>query len=169
MILLLISVLALSLITILVLALKLRRTKRLIPVAIEQLRGLHENRVAAGRGLSAGLTVEVEELRRKCSEYFETIDSACKQRDFWRGWYYRQASEHSSAQSYLLRCVEELLSQYRKETGKAPNLDPVAKSLVEMFKDTHPGMADAGQDADQANVRLSGPKEPAEARTQSDG
>jgi hypothetical protein len=158
-----------SLIGILVLALKLRRARQLIPVAIEELRGLHENRVAAGRSLSAGLTTEVEELRRKCNEYFLTIDSACTQRDFWRGWYYRQASEHSSAQSYLLRCVEELLSQYRKETGKAPQLDSVAKSLVEMFKDTHPGLADAGQDAAQANPHVLPPKVSLDAGTQTNG
>jgi hypothetical protein len=161
--------LAFSLLGILVLALKLRRTRKLIPVAIEELRGLHEGRVAAGRSLSAGLTTEVEELRRKCNEYFLTIDSACTQRDFWRGWYYRQASEHSSAQSYLLRCIEELISQYRKETGKAPQLDSVAKSLVEMFKDTHPGLADAGQDAAQANPKVLPPKASLEAGTQTNG
>jgi len=131
------------------LALWLRRTLRLVPGTIDRLKSLHDERVSATRNLNAGLTVELEQLQKKCHDYFETIESACNQRDFWRNWYHRQASEHSNAQSYLLRCVEELISQYRKETGKHLQVDPVAKSLVEVFQDTHPRLADAEQPTDQ--------------------
>jgi hypothetical protein len=123
------------------------RTRRLIPVTIEKLRGLHEGRVATSKDLTHRLTVERDELRRKCDEYFKSIEGACNQRDFWRRWYYRQAAEHSSAQSYLLRCIEKLARQYRAATGKAARLDPVAEKLVEHFGDTHPALADAGRDA----------------------
>jgi hypothetical protein len=163
------ALLAISVLANLALGLRLRRMRRFIPDAIVQLKSLHEERVNATRNLNAGLTVETEQLRKKCADYFETIDSACNQRDFWRNWYYRQASEHSNAQSYLLRCVEELISQYRKETGKALQVDPVAQSLVEVFKDSHPRLADAGQSANQPNLALEPTKASLETGPQAHG
>lgn len=138
--------LALTAVSTLFLALWLR-TRRLLPKAIDQLRGLHDDKDQAQRDLVGKLQVELEAERRKSSEYFKTIDEACKQRDFWRRWYYRQASEHGHAQGYLLNRYELLALQYTKATGKKPALDPITKDLVEEFKDVHPVLADAGRDA----------------------
>ena len=118
-----------------------------VPAAIDQLRGLHEDRAAELQNLNAILTVGVATEKRKSAEYFKKIDDACSERDHWRRWYYRQSAEHANAQAYLLRIVEGVARAYKQETGKMPPLDPMARSLVAEFSDTHPRLADAGQDA----------------------
>lgn len=145
------------------------RRRRLIPLTIEKLRALHEGRVTTSKGLTHALTIERDELQRKCNEYFSVIESACNQRDFWRRWYYRQAAEHSNAQSYLLRSLDDMVRQYRKATGKAPKLDPVAKTLADMFKDDHPALADAGREANDLDTARGPIQEPTETSRQPSG
>lgn len=107
------------------------------------LRSLHEERAEKSRALTAALTADRDAFKRRSEEYFKSIESACRERDLWRNWYYRQSSEHANAQSYLMNCLEAMAVQYRRATGKSPQLDPVAKSVVEQFADTHPTLAEA--------------------------
>jgi len=119
-----------------------------VPDAIDDLRALHETRALNLSSLNAQLTAELEVVQRKADGYFAEIDGACKQRDFWQGWYYRQAREHANAQAYLMRVIQGLMLQVSRATGKTPTLDKTLRSIVTDFDATHPALADSGQRAD---------------------
>jgi hypothetical protein len=68
------------------------------------------------------------------------IASVCGQRDFWVEWYHRQAAEHGAAQSLFLQEME-----LHVKRGSTHPLSPQFRAIVEDFKETHPGLADAGQ------------------------
>ncbi len=96
------------------------------------------------------LTIELEETRRKLRETQGIIGSVCEQRDGWKNWYYRQASEHSSAQEYLANSIEGLLSFIRKnesKIGRLPKFDPGFRAIIQEFAATHPALADRGEPA----------------------
>jgi hypothetical protein len=70
------------------------------------------------------------------------IASVCGQRDFWVEWYHRQVAEHGAAQSLFLQEME-----LHVKRGSTHPLSPQFRAIVEDFKETHPGLAEAGQPA----------------------
>jgi uncharacterized membrane-anchored protein YhcB (DUF1043 family) len=95
------------------------------------------------RAKQAEIQRQLEEQRAKCARYFDNIDSACKERDGWRDLYQQNASEHSAAQSYLLRTLERIVMRYHKDTGgKRIELDPGLRLIVAEFSERHPGVLD---------------------------
>lgn len=100
--------------------------------------------------VNKAIVIELEETRRKLRETQGFIHSVCEQRDGWKAWYYRQASEHSSAQEYLAKAIDGLMAFIRKnesKIGRLPKLDPGFRAVMEEFSTTHPAAAERGEAA----------------------
>lgn len=95
---------------------------------------------------------ELEMERRKSAEFFKKIAEVLAERDEWRGWYQRQASQHSHAQGYLLHCLEALAVEYHRATGKRAPLDRGAAELVTHFSTEHAAAIEAVDKPPQGSV-----------------
>jgi hypothetical protein len=83
------------------------------------------------------VSIDRDEWKRRAEQLGERISGILAERDWWNKHYHEQSAQHSAAQALLMREVQRLVTELRRD-GKKVDLGPTLLKIVSEFADNHP-------------------------------